>query len=62
MIANVHLRQLKFPDLLSFKAHSKYGDSSETLSRSLKDVLRYEGIAAYYDADNLSVSSRSSLI
>ena len=76
---------LMFSSSLMPKIHSKFGDSSSTLSRSLKDMLvhrhhhatsfciyphyhhtftryhthipyqKYEGIAAYFDADNLSV-------
>ena len=41
--------------------HSKFGSDSESSSIRLKDMLRYEGISAYFDADNLQTISLEKL-
>ena len=41
--------------------HSKFADNSETIAIRIKDMLKYEGIQAYFDCDNLSTISREKL-
>jgi hypothetical protein len=41
--------------------HTKFGDNSETIAIRLKDMLKYEGIKAYFDCDNLSTISQAKL-
>ena len=41
--------------------HTKFADNSETIAIRIKDMLKYEGIKAYFDCDDLSTISKEKL-